>query len=64
MSTNFESLPGDDGDDVAKADDKKSFDKSGLTNDPGQTQEEHHTPDVQKASHEHSFKPNQVILIN
>ncbi len=39
-------LPGDDGDNVAEGDDEQTLHQTGLTDDPGETQEEHYTPDV------------------
>ena len=51
------SSPRDDGDDVAEANDQKSFDQPSLTNDPGETQEQHHAPDVQEAAHEDTLEP-------
>ena len=51
-------LPSDDGDDVAESDDQETFDQTSLTDDPGETQEEHDTPDVQQASHENALEPN------
>ena len=50
-------LPRDDGDNVAEADDQEPFDQPGLTNDPGEPEEQHHAPDVQQASHEDTFEP-------
>ena len=50
-------VPSDDGDDVAKSDDQKTFHKPGLTNDPSESKEKHDTPNVQQTSHENALKP-------
>ena len=51
---------GDDGDDVGEDDDPQSLQYAGVAHYPGESEEEHHPPDVEEAPHEDTFKPTEL----
>ena len=51
---------GDDGDDVGEDDDPQPLQYAGVANYPGESEEEHHPPDVEEAPHEDALKPTEL----
>ena len=51
---------GEEGDNVGDGHEEETLDDAGLTDDPGESEEEHDSPDVEKTWHQHSLLPCQL----
>ena len=55
---------GDDGDDVGQEDDTQSLQDAGVSNHPGESEEQHHPPDVEETPHVDAFKPTELDRVH